>query len=498
MTVRAFKDLRPIQKWGVNRIYDHKSTILAWDMGAGKTVTVLTAADDLLFDGVIRKVLIIAPLLVAAATFPDEFDDWSHLGDMSWTLLRAEDDDSDILEARQEAYRVARDLIGLETKEAASFATRMKNRAKEWKRQRLAAEKTEVHIINREALAWLWEYWGDGKDWPYDMIIVDEASMFKNGSRRTKKKKLSRFGVVAKARKFAKRIVLMTGTPAPKGLINLWGMAYIADGGERLGTSRTKYEEEFFTPDYMGWKLEPRPGARKEVTDRLSDIMFSLAPEDYPPTPGSIIIPRHIDLPKKVMAEYHKFKKNLVSEAYDVEAVNAGVLMGKLLQFANGSMYNESGKEVWIHDRKLEMLEEIIEEADGEPVLVAYYFKFDLARMTKAFPKAKIFGRGDVRKMKAAWNAGDIPIMLAHPQAVGHGQNIQFGGNINVWYGLTPDLELYQQFNKRLDRPGQTRQVANYHILARGTQDDATMELLKVKGYDQDMINRAFIKRLIS
>lgn len=497
--MRGFKDLRPIQKWGVNRIYDHNSTILAWDMGAGKTVTVLTAADDLLHDGVIKKVLIVAPLLVATATFPDEFDEWSHLQNITWTLVRAEDDDDDIIDARQDAYRVARDMIGLDPSEASKFANKHKNKAKEWKRRRLLKEDTEVHIVNREALSWLWEQTEEGKYWPYDMLIVDEATIFKNGSRRTKKKKISRFGVAAKARKFAKRIVLMTGTPAPKGLINLWGLSYIADGGKRLGTSRTKFEEEFFVPDFMGWNLTPRRGARAEITESLSDIMFSLAPEDYPETPGAVVIPRHVDLSRKVMDEYKKFKKNLVSEVYDVEAVNAGVLMGKLLQFCNGSMYNEDGKDVFIHDRKLEMLEEIIEEADQEPVLIAYSFRFDLARIQKAFPKAVVFGRGgDVRKQKAKWNAGDIPIMIAHPQSVGHGQNIQHGGNINVWYGLTPDLETYQQFNKRLDRPGQTRKVANYHILARNTYDDDLMEVLKQRAANQLDINNAFIKRLKS
>ena len=196
-------DMRKFQKWGVDRIYDHEATILAWDMGAGKSVTVLTAMDDLLEDRVVRRVLIVAPLLVASATFPDEFQDWRHLNHIDWTLLRAEDDDEDILEARQRAYRVARDLIGLEPKEAASFANRMKNREKEWKRRRLASIKSEVHIVNKEALLWLWEFYGEGKRWPYDMIIVDEASMFKNGKKRTKLKQLSRFGVMAKARKFA-------------------------------------------------------------------------------------------------------------------------------------------------------------------------------------------------------------------------------------------------------------------------------------------------------
>ena len=495
--MRSFKDLRPIQKWGIDRIYDHEATILAWDMGAGKTVTALTAADDLLEDRVVKKVLIVAPLLVAQATFPDEFSDWKHLRHMDYLVLRAEDDDIDIQKARDDAYKLARNVIGLDPSEASRWAARAKTRAKDWKRRRLANSDHEIHIINREALLWLWEHFREGRDWPYDMIIVDEASLFKNGKRRTNLKKLSRFGVMGKARKYAKRIVLMTGTPAPKGLRNLWGLAYIADLGERLGTSRTKFEERWFEKDFMGWNMEPRPGARKQIMGRLSDIMFSLAPEDYPKTPGAIFIPKFVDLPKKALAEYNKFERTLVSEMYDIEAVNSGVLSGKLMQFANGSMYNEEGRDVWIHDRKLDMLEEIIEEADGEPVLVGYTFKFDLARIQKRFPKAVVFGRGgDVRKQKAKWNAGETPLMLAHPASVGHGQNIQHGGNIMVWYGLTPDLELYQQFNKRLDRPGQTRKVANYHILARGTYDEDLIPILEDRDADQYDIMRSVRLRL--
>ena len=191
------------------------------------------------------------------------------------------------------------------------------------------------------------------------------------------------------------------------------------------------------------------------------------------------------------MDRYHEFKATLVSEAYDIEAVNNGVLAGKLLQFANGSMYNEDRQPVWIHDEKLFALEEIIEEAGDEPVLVAYSFKFDLARIRKRFKKAVVFGEGDVRKTKADWNAGRIPLMLAHPQSVGHGQNLQFGGNINVWYGLTPDLELYLQFNKRLHRPGQTRPVSNHHIIARGTYDDEMLPRLWARNATQQSIMKA-------
>lgn len=484
-------DMRGFQKWGTSQIYEEEITILAWEMGSGKSVTALTAADDLLEDREIRRVLITAPMLVARATYPDEFSDWEHLNHVEYLLLRVEDDDPDLLDQRQDAYRFARDVLGIDAAPAATWANKMKTKFKAWKLAEMADTPIEVHIINREALPWLWKHFGEGKRWPYDMIIVDEA-FFKNGTKRTAKKELSRFGVMAKARKFCKRVVIMTGTPAPKGLMNMWGLAYIADLGERLGTSKTKFRDRWFNSDYMGWNWEPKEGAQASITKRMSDIMFTLSDEDYPELPPRIDRTFHVDLPRKVMERYHDFKKTLVSEAYDIEAVNNGVLAGKLLQFANGSMYNEDREAVWIHDEKLFALEEIVEEADDEPVLVAYSFRFDLDRIRRRFKKAVVFGEGDVRKTKADWNAGRIPLMLAHPQSVGHGQNIQFGGNINVWYGLTPDLEFYQQFNRRLHRPGQTRPVSNHHIIARGTYDEEMLPRLQTRGETQTSIMRAF------
>lgn len=497
------RDMRGYQKWGIDRIYDNEATILGWDMGAGKSVTALTAMDDLLEDRVIFRLLIVAPMLVARATFPDEFSDWKHLNHIDWTLIRAEDDDDDVAEARQAEYRFARDTIGLPAAEAAKWANQQKTKVKEWKRRRLVEDGAEVHIINREALPWLWKHFGSGKRWPYDAILIDEASLAKNGKKRTKTKDLSQFGVLAKARKFAKRIVLMTGTPAPKGLINLWGLLYLADLGERLGTSRVKYEQRWFERGRLdrqgnfvamhdGWVLEPRPGAEKQIAGRIDDIMFTLDPDDYPELPPMLMKPFKVTLPRKVMEEYQRFERSLVSELWDVEAVNSGVLTGKLLQAANGSIYDEDGRDVWIHDEKLHALEEIVEENYGEPILVGYSYKFDLTRIKKRFKKAVVFGQGDVREQKRLWNAGKIDMLLAHPQSVGHGQNIQFGGNVMVWYGLTPDLELYQQFNKRLHRPGQTRRVSNYHIIARGTYDERMLPLLNQRGATQDSIMARF------
>lgn len=481
-------DLRRYQRIFVNKIKKKRSVILALPMGSGKTGATLTAILDLLDDREVKKVLIVAPLLVAAATWPDEIEAWEHTRLLTWTLIRAEDDDRDIVKAQKSAYNFARKVLGYDSRDAQSFAQKKTTKAKEWKRQRLAETDTEVHLINKEALPWLWEYFGNGERWPYDMLVVDEASMFKNGKMRTELKQLTRFGVATRARKYAKKIVQLTGTPAPKGLQNLWGLAFVADGGRRLGTSKFWFEKRWFEKDKYGYKIEPRPKAFDQIMDRMSDIMFSLKEEDCVTLPPMNIIERKVTLRPRILEAYKEFEETLFSERYDIEAVNRGVLHNKLLQFANGSMYNEDGEDVWIHDEKLNALEDIIDEANREPVLIAYTFKFDLNRILKKFRKAVVFGKGDVRRQKAAWNAGDIEIMLAHPQSVGHGQNIQFGGHISVWYGLTSDLEIYQQFNKRLHRSGQKFPVFNHHLIAAGTHDEKMLPILSDRASTQDDI----------
>lgn len=485
---RRRQDLRRYQRVFVNKIKRRSELILALPMGSGKTGTTLTAILDLLDDKEVKRVLILAPKNVAAATWPDEIEEWEHTSLLEWTLLRVEDDDPAVLKARRETYRAARDLIGLDAREAARLAGRRASRAKTWKRARLADSDTEIHIINKEAFPWLWEHFGCGKRWPYDMMVVDEASMFKNAKMRTGKKSLSRFGAAVKARKHLKRVVLLAGTPTPKGVQNLWGLAKVADGGERLGDTRRAFENRWFNKDYMGWNLEPKPGAMKDIMNRMSDIMFSLDESDCVDLPPRLDSTVKVILPPKVMDEYRRFERSLVSSIYDVVAVNRGVLAGKLLQFANGSMYNEDGADVWIHDEKLEALEAIVDEANGDPVLVAYSFKFDLARIRRAFKKAVVWGESDIRRTKAAWNAGDIPLMLAHPNSIGHGQNIQDGGRNSVWYGLTPDLEMYQQFNKRLHRSGQRRTVFNRHIIADGTYDEDILPILENRESDQNEV----------
>ena len=427
--------------------------ILALEPGAGKTVSFLTAARDLLDEGLIRKVLIIAPLLVANTVWAEEIETWLHLKRTTYSIC-----------------------TGTE-------------------KQRIAALETdaEVYIINKDVLPWLWDYLGRGDRWDFDFVGIDEASMLKNGKKRTKLKKLTRFGVLAAARKHIKGVVELTGTPSPNGLVNLWGLAYIADQGARLGRTKSSFMERWFDFNKYTYEVKAKPYAEEQILSALGDIMFSLDPKDYAELPPMVENVIRVPLPPKVMDEYRRFKRTLVSEQYDVEAVNAAVLTNKLCQFANSSMFNEDGEEVWIHDCKLDALKNLHAEVGGTPLLVAYSFTFDKRRIQKEFPKAVVLNEvPDVMQTVRDWNAGKIDMLLAHRASAGHGLNLQKGSSIFVSYGLTADLELWQQFNKRLHRPGQKADRVWHHIIvAKDTHDEDILPVLQDKKAVQDRVFEA-------
>jgi SNF2 family DNA or RNA helicase len=328
----------------------------------------------------------------------------------------------------------------------------------------------------------------------------------KGGRKRTKGGKksgprLSEFGVLAQARHHMKGVVELTGTPAPNGLIDMWGPIYILDGGERLGASRTAFLERWFNQNPYSYKITPKEHAEKEITKRVKDVMLGLRADDYLELPKTIHNLLKVRLPKEAMQEYRRFERTLVSELYDVEAVSEGVLTNKLLQFANGSMYHqvEDDKKkrevIPIHEAKLAALEGVLEEAAGQSVLLAYSFRFDLDRIRKRYPKAVVFDESP--NAVKDWNAGRINLLLAHPASIGHGLNLQFGGHISVWYGLTWSLELWDQFNKRLPRPGQIHPLVYNHILvAEGTADEDVYRAMSDKGATQDAITDAIRVRL--
>lgn len=454
----------PHQKWMAEKVVKKKAAILAAEMGLGKTASVLYGAIHLLKVGRIKKWLIVAPLRVAEETWPDEFWKWEF--------------------AREYEFSV---ILGNE-------------------KQRLKALESDApfHIINRENVKWLWTTLR--KDWPYDGLIYDESSRLKAGRKRsaitkrtddetgmvtTSGGKLNEFGSLAQAVEADKfqRVIEMTGTPTPNGLSDWWGQMYLIDRGYRLGADREAFMQRWFSKCPYTRKIEPHPHSEKEIMDLLQDAVYSLKERDYltKDLPPLVEVPRWVQLPEKAMAEYKELQKEFVLEEHDVEAVNSGVLTNKLLQLANGSVYDVDGNDRHIHDRKLEELESIYHGANGRPLLIAYSFQFDRDRILKKFPKFRLFGSTD-HDMKD-WNEGKIPGLLVHPASAGHGLNFQFGSNIMVWYGLTWSLELYLQFNKRVHRRGQKAdRVFQYIILAKGTYDEKQYETLKTKNVTQERI----------
>lgn len=264
----------------------------------------------------------------------------------------------------------------------------------------------------------------------------------------------------------------LTGTPTPKGLENMWGLLYVIDLGARLGTSKTAFLQRWFNIDRDRHKVEPHAHSFDEIMGKAEDIMFSLNPKDMPELPPVIIDPIRVRLPEKVLKDYRKFKRQQVSEEYDVEAVNGGVLHGKLLQFANGSMYREDGEPVWIHDVKIDALRLLVERLNDTPLLVAFTYEFDAERIMSAFPDAVRLRPGNAVDVVARWNRDEIPLLLAHRASAGHGLNMQKGTGHMCEYGLTSDAELYLQFIKRISRPGRGSTVINHVIIAEGTIDE--------------------------
>lgn len=448
----------------LDEVVDESGVYLGADMGLGKTGSVLHAFVRMQTANLVRHGLIVAPLYVAEETWPEEIAKWEF--------------------ARHLKYRV---VTGTEA-------------------QRRAALKMgpgDLTIINRENLRWLLKTLGL-KRWCFDFIAYDEASRLKRGMTRTQKTKrpdgseskprISELGVLDAVRFKTKRLVELSGTPAPNGLIDLYGPIYAIDQGKRLGASMTAYKRRWFIEDKYTNKVTPQEGALEAITDRLKGVFFSLRSEDYLDLPPLIPVNKKVVLNHKERALYKELERESAIEIESrwgdpefIEAVNGGVLVGKLLQLANGSLYGEDGVDHPVHTKKLDALESILAESGGKPLLVAYSFKFDKDAILKRFPQAKVFGDGP--NDKRMWNAGKIPIMLMHPASAGHGLNFQKGSNIAVWYGLTWSLELYLQFIKRLWRSGQKEsRVFLYRILADGTADFDVLRALETKGATQDTI----------
>lgn len=470
--MRRKDELRHYQRRLARRLIrdfgEYPGALLAVEMSLGKTATTLTVMRRLLDSTQIRRWLIVAPLRVAQKTWPDEIAEWQHLAPLKYKSLCGK--------------------IG----ENVTAAKR-----KAWLREFLQDPSMEIAIINRENLPWLYKALR-GRPWPFDGLVYDESSRLKEGKKRTAGRAVSEFGVLAATRKFYEFVIELTGTPTPNGLIDLWGQMYIIDQGERLGTTKQAFLDRWFTSDYKGWNWTPKPHAEEEIMDLISDVMVSLKTRDMIDLPPVVRANHYVDLTPKEMKEYRRLVRELALEEYDIEAANKGVLTGKLLQYANGSVYRNleadgssrpKREEVAFHNHKIAALESIVAETAGANLLVAYSFKFDLARIKKRFKYAR---EATEPGALDAWNRGEVRMLLAHPASIGHGMNLQFGGHHTVWFGLNGSLELYQQLNARLARPGQkAKTVFIHHILARATFDERLAEVLADKDATQERITEA-------
>lgn len=466
--LRPKSDLREQQRFIAHQIETRDAVLIVSKMGSGKTGAALTALRNLLDEWKLDRVLIIAPLRVASDTWPDEIEEWAHTRALTYAVC-----------------------VGTEAE-----------------RRRALNSRAEVTIVNRENLVWLWkELRARGETWPFDGVVIDESSMFKAGKKRTSKTKrkradgtvvtskggqMTRFGVLTAARKHIRRIFLLTGTPG--GLLDLWGQIYLLDQGQRLGSTQEAFLQRWFNQSRYSYEIKPKDHAEREIMGLVADVMVSLPPLELVPEP--VFVPIRVRLPNHAMEEYRRFQRTLVSEIHDVEAVSRGVLTNKLLQFTNGSMYREDGSIACVHTEKLDALDELIERAAGDPVLVFYGFKFDLEQIRKRHPDAVVLNESTTAVKD--WNEGRIRILLAHPASCAHGLNLQYGGHIAIWFGLTWSLELYLQANARLPRPGQKNLVAIYQIIAEDTIDEKVVRVLDAKEATQDAIVDAVRADLLS
>ncbi|MDK6688314.1 DEAD/DEAH box helicase [Aerococcus urinae] len=437
--------LHDYQKYCVDWALQKEKVGLFLDMGLGKTLATLATLDYLVRFGLIGKTLVVAPLSVAEGTWGQEIDQWPFLC-LTYTKLTGDKDER--IQALQ--------------------------------------EDKDIYIINYDKLLWLYEYCG--KRWPFDTVVFDELSAFKSS-------KTKRFKATRKMSPKFKRVIGLTGTPSPNSLHDLWPQLYILDQGERLEKTVTKYRKKYFTPRGMfGVKYgqyDLVPGAEKEIYDKIGDICISMKKEDYLDMPERVNNTLEVELKPKERKLYKQLERDYVLSLDDseIEAGNAAVLSNKLLQMASGAVYDDDGKVVEIHKAKLDRLQEVIDEAQGQPVLVFYSYKHDLERIRARFPQAKLFNAkdGDIE----AWNRGEIPILLAHPQSAGHGLNLQKGGHIIVWFSLIWSLEYYQQANARLDRQGQKDSVIVHHLVTKDTVDEIALKRLKDKDATQEDLLQA-------
>lgn len=450
-------DFRPYdyQAYAINKIIDNKRFGLFLDMGLGKTVSTLTAIEQLKYDYLdVDKVLVIAPKRVAEDTWAQEVEKWTHLTHLDVSLV-----------------------LGTP------------------KQREQALEKdADIYVTNKENTKWICERFK--KDWPFDMVVIDELSTFKNSDSQ-------RFKILKKKWPLFDRFVGLTGTPAPKNIMDLWAQIYLIDGGERLGKFKTHFRQRYFYPTHkvaehtFNWEL--KDGAKDEIYKMISDVTVSMESKDYLKMPERVDTVKEAKLSKKERALYDELEQNMVIENdidddKDIVALNSASLSNKLLQMSNGAVYADDGSITHIHDKKLELLDEIIEESQGQPILVIYNYKHDKERLLERYDFAETLDSDDYMER---WNNGDIQMLITHPASAGHGLNLQYGGSIMVWFGLTWNLEYYEQANARLYRQGQKKTTVIHHLLTENSIDQKVYDSLKNKKLGQNELMNAVKARLL-
>lgn len=453
------EDLHEYQEAAVSHILRHTHCGLFLDMGLGKTVSTLTAIEWLMYQDLsITKVLVVAPKRVAESVWGAEIDKWEHLRHL----------------------RVSK-VIGTEKQRRAALST-----------------PADIYTIGRDNIAWLCGLYG-GSRVPFDMLVIDELSSFKNP-------KSQRFKSLRLVQPCFSRVVGLTGTPAPNGLIDLWSQVYLLDRGQRLGKFISHFRDKWFTPGKRNglvvYSYVPREGAEEEIHQAIGDICMSMKAQDYLKLPGRIDNIVRIQMPDDIQAEYDRFEKEKVlelaggqGEGVEITTANAAVLSMKLLQFANGSVYDEAKVPHTVHDLKVEATKELVEDAAGQPVLIAWTFTSDRDRLLEALKKYHPRVLKDDRDIQD-WNEGKVPVLLMHPASGGHGLNLQAGGHRIIWFGQTWSLELEQQFNARLDRQGQREVVIINRLVCCNTIDQDVIQAQKAKAQTQDALMEAVKARV--
>ena len=455
------EQMHSYQNYCVKFIEEHPEAMLILEMGLGKTIISLTAIKDLMYDEfAVQKTLVIAPLRVARDVWPQEKDLWSHTRDLRMSVMVGD----------------------------------CKNRV------RALNTDADIYVVNRENVKWIADYLErHHAPWPFDCVVIDEISSFKNY-------KSQRYKALRKVRPYIKRIWGLTGTPASNGLLDLWGEVAIIDQGRRLGRFIGRYREAYFKAGSMNpytgvvYNYVPLPGAEKTIYQKISDISVSMKAKDFlPDLPQCLTVNHTVEMSPEEKKQYEKMKQELVLtiDGEEIDAANAAVLSGRLLEMANGAVYNEDHEVIRIHDRKLEMLSDLIEEAVGQNVLIAYWYQHDRSRIIEYLKEQGITVR-DLKSSEdvADWNAGRIPVALISPASAGHGLNLQHGGHILIWFSLCWSLEMRLQTDGRLNRQGQTEVVTIHNIVTKDTIDEDVLHALKDKNSTQENLIRSVRARL--